>query len=116
MVGKADVFEMRTKQAVVAIGDRYKYFVADLLPCGIRPLANLGMNSPVMGRETGSLVGHRDPPSRRRTNTMLDTALMLSNTDRFKTHQRNPHLKRFRSVQNEDPEIRRWREQDFPRM
>src|ERR1039457_1938413 len=34
---------------------------------------------------------------------MLDTAPMLSNTDRFKTHQRDPHLKRFRSVQTRTP-------------
>jgi hypothetical protein len=39
MVGQADVFEMRTKCAVVAIGDREKYFVADGLACSIRPLA-----------------------------------------------------------------------------
>jgi hypothetical protein len=41
MVWQADVFEMGTKRAVVAIGDRQKYFVADRLSCGIRPLARL---------------------------------------------------------------------------
>jgi hypothetical protein len=41
MVWQADVFEMRAKRAVVAIGDREKYYVADWFSIGIRPLARV---------------------------------------------------------------------------
>jgi hypothetical protein len=41
MVGQEDVFEMRAKYVVVAIGDRQEKFVADWLSGGIRSLAGL---------------------------------------------------------------------------
>lgn len=34
-------------------------------------------------------------PSRRQINTTLATALTLSNTDRFKTHETEPAITRF---------------------
>jgi hypothetical protein len=49
-------------------------------------LAGAGRNSPVMQCETGILGGHSMKPSRRLINTTLDAILILSNTDRIKTH------------------------------
>jgi hypothetical protein len=57
-------------------------------------LAGAGRNSPVMYCETGILGGHYVRPSRRHINSTLDAILILSNTDRIKTHE--PGLHRFR--------------------
>jgi hypothetical protein len=56
--------------------------------------AGAGRNSPVMQCETGILGGHSVRPSRRLIDTTLNAILILSNTDRIKTHE--PGLHRFR--------------------
>src|SRR5947207_14450728 len=68
MVWQADGFEMRTKCAVVAIGDRQKYYVADWFFIGIRPFARLNdlevfafHKRSLKGTGSQSRFGHQEP-------------------------------------------------------